>query len=367
MKFKKISNAWTLKVMLGSLLLIAISCQNDQESVEENTPVIEVTDVEAINSQAKAICHQRDLSAEEKANRDSFLASINLKTTSAKGVSGGKKARAINPKKNTIDVVFHFIFSKGFYKSMIKGSPEESAKSQVRMLNRHFAWKNEANNAGIPKIWHNLDARINLRFRYAGVTTKWVKDYQAEEEAEGKFNNGGVEMIDPNNKLNVYVVPKLSYLVDRKNPKGPYYLGAALFPWMKHNNETDGDPAHVVLSQASNTDWGEGMSDKLTLMNQGKSIVHEVGHLLGLRHTFHGGCSDKGDGIWDTPVQGSASMSNSVIKGTITSCRGAVMYQNIMDYSPDANKVMFTKGQRKQVEYVLNKFNGKGQIGQLLR
>lgn len=86
--------------------------------------------------------------------------------------------------------------------------------------------------------------------------------------------------------------------------------------------------------------------------NLGRTLTHEVGHYLGLNHTFNGceggNCNTGGDLICDTSPQNSPTFGCNG-----SSCSGVAPDDNYMDYSDDICMEQFTPFQNRRMRCTL--------------
>ena len=232
----------------------------------------------------------------------------------------------------TIGVYFHVI-NKG--KGIANGDvPTKWLHDQIDVLNAAYA--------GADPTAAPTSANTPFRFSMIGVdrTTNpaWFNsgiDSAEEREMKTALHVGGA------NTLNFYV-----------NNSGGVYLGWATFPfWYASDPSQDG----VVVLYSS---LPGGDCCQPSVYNQGDTGTHEVGHWLGLFHTFQGGCAARyNDFVADTPAERSPAFGCPTGRDT---CPGAGVdpIENFMDYTEDFCMYQFTSGQSARMEALSAQYRG---------
>jgi len=187
---------------------------------------------------------------------------------------------------------------------------DEAVRAQIDTLNAAYGGRLGGADTGVS-------------FRLDGITVRrrseWFNAPIAHERAmKAALRRGGADT------LNLYVAEL-----------GDLVLGFAAYPyWQQDAPALDG----VVI------DWRGLPGGSMSGYDRGYTGVHEVGHWLGLFHTFENGCQEPGDGVPDTPPQARPTEGCPESRDTCA-LPGRDGVHNFMDYGQDRCMSEFTPGQ----------------------
>ena len=270
--------------------------------------------------------------------------------------------RIKNNEHYIIPVVFHIIHEGGS-----ENISFEQIEDQMRILNEDFARLNP-DTFKTPSVFAEYAGDTNIEFRLAkidpdGNCTQGVTRTFSNLTNGARNNVKSLIQWNPEHYMNVWVVKT----IEQFEPDGGIVLGFAQFATQLFNEpETDG----IVLRH----DYCGSIESASA--NYGRTLTHEAGHWLNLRHIWgdddcgddniddtptgkepnYGVCDSNGDALGGdfpyTPFIGACSSS----PGQIITQSSGEMFMNYMDYSDDFCMNMFSLGQGERMRSAITTY-----------
>jgi len=199
---------------------------------------------------------------------------------------------------------------------------DEQVSDQMDVINAGYAGTTSSESAPSPFRFElaDIDRTANDAWYDWNLTEDFTDEDAEAKEAKRALHEGGYA------DLNVYIAGLGSGL-----------LGYATFP--------GGELALDGLVLLDESLPGGSAAP----YNLGDTATHEIGHWLGLFHTFEGGCAGAGDHVSDTPAQLDGDNIFFCNEADDT-CRkkGLDPVHNFMSYGDDACLDRFTVGQHRR-------------------
>ncbi len=255
----------------------------------------------------------------------------------------------------TIPVVIHIV-----WKEDAENISDELIEKQVRALNEAFNLENE-NKDDIRDIFKDRQADANIFFDLIEIkrrktTANFALSFTLGLPDDVKRARNGSAAVEPANVLNIWICKIQPIPFIGAQILGFAYPPAGLANWPAGANAPSEDLDGVVLDFRAVGPDNPNVLDiaGVPFDAQGRTMVHEVGHYLGLRHIWGDGsilggssCGED-DGVDDTPNQGESSdFTCDLQQNTCMDAENDLpdMIENYMDYSSESCQNTFTEGQ----------------------
>lgn len=229
-------------------------------------------------------------------------------------------AGAVEALGGTVNVYFHVIN---------RGTGTSNGDISTQMINAQMQVLNNAyDDWGWTFNLVSVDRTTNATWYTAGYNTT------AERQMKSALRQGDA------GDLNIYT-----------NNMGGGLLGWATFPSSYQSNPSNDG---VVLLYSSLP------GGSAAPYNLGDTGTHEVGHWMGLYHTFQGGCSNSGDLVSDTPAERSPAYGCPTGRDSCAGKKfpGKDPVENFMDYTDDACMDRFSAGQDMRMDQQMSTYRG---------